>query len=80
MFIMQVDVEQMKCERFRANTALFERNSPQDIVNLFSIVLDHVVFELPMPRPLAFPDPEFLMMWGWIGNRVLVTRNRAAPY
>ena len=73
LFIMPVDVEQMKCERFRANTVPFERNSPQDIVNLFSIVLDHVVFELPMPRPFIYLEPFSMSMWSWIGRRALVT-------
>ena len=73
MFVMPLDVEQMRCERFRANTVLFERNGPQDIVNLFSIVLDHVDFELPMPRPFIFLEPFSMYMWSWIGNRALIT-------
>ena len=73
IFIMEMDMSQMKCARFKFHSCLLEQNDIFMITFLFNVVLDHVVFERPFPVPFVFGEPVSTMMWQWIGRRANIT-------
>ena len=73
MFIMQLDMRQMRCVGFKAHSLLMENNAVDEVIFLFNVVLEHVVFERPFPRPFVFGEPASMRMWHWIGIRANIT-------
>ena len=69
---MEMDMSQMKCVRFKFHSCLLEENDILMITFLFTVVLDHVVFERPFPLPFL-GEPVSTMTWQWIGRPANIT-------
>jgi hypothetical protein len=73
IFIMDMDMSQMKCVKFKFHSCLLEQNDILMIAFMFNVVLDHVVLERPFPVPFVFGEAGSMMIWQWIGRRALIT-------
>ena len=48
-------------------------NPPVDVAYWFNLVVDHVLFQRPVPEPFVFGSRRSMILWSWIGDRATVT-------